>query len=179
MNKNKRSIGQGYLRSRPDLRPAGLSVVQRLATRSVTGRGPNINVHQHFGWRLHLEWTNGEERRCFERFFETFESIDEFCLDLAKGGAEGLCDCVHDKLRLDLYDGGWAEVCDCGECDCLDRIARLFEVGKVQLCRLEPVPQSQKYYYRFGDILTSWTKQLHELDPHRYRCHCPISSTEL
>ena len=36
MNKTKRSIGQGNLRSRLDLRPAGLSVVQRLATRSVT-----------------------------------------------------------------------------------------------------------------------------------------------
>jgi hypothetical protein len=77
INKTKRSIGQGNIRSRLNLCPAGLSVVQRLATRSVTGRGPNINVHQNSAGAY--IWNGLTERRCFGRFFETFDAIEKFC----------------------------------------------------------------------------------------------------
>jgi len=41
-----------------------LSIVDRLAARSVTGRGLQILAHQHFGYRLHLEWSgNGSRNR--------------------------------------------------------------------------------------------------------------------
>ena len=152
MNTQK-STGQGNLRSYLHLRPAGSSLIQRLATRSITGPGLEINIHQHCGWRLHLEWLNGKTRSCFERFFETFEDVDRFCREMLDGGLEGLCDCVGTRITTILED-------------------------KITICRLEPTPQSQLDYYRYRDVDKSWKKQLHELDRQKYRCHCPISSTE-
>ena len=116
MNTQNKSIGQGNLRSYLHLRPAGSSVVQRLSTRSITGRGMELNVHQHVGFRLHLEWQNeNKTRRCFERIFDTFEDVDRLC-DMLDGGLEGLCDCVGERVTTLLED-------------------------KVTICRLEPTPQ--------------------------------------
>ena len=55
------SIGQGnpsLLACRRVLKQR-LSIVDRLAGRSVTGRGLQILVHQHHGRHLHLEWSGG------------------------------------------------------------------------------------------------------------------------
>ena len=119
MNTQDKSFEQGNLRSHLHLRPAGSSVVQRFATRSITGRGLGLNVHQHVGFRLHLEWQEeNNTRRYFERLFETFKGVDQFCDDMLDGGLEGLCDCVGDGFTILLEE-------------------------KVKICRLKPTPQSQ------------------------------------
>ena len=66
------SIGRGN----PSLLPCRrvstdrLSIVDRLAARSVTGRGLQILVHQHYGYLLHLEWGSGSSSRDSSRFME-------------------------------------------------------------------------------------------------------------
>jgi len=144
----QRSVGQGNLRSPLTLRPAGSSVVQRLVDRSVSGRGLDVRVHQHFGWRLHLEWQTEDGRRhCCERFFTSFRAVDKFCAELTRAGAEGVCACV----------GDWPD---------------LFE-GKVRECRLEPTITP------LPDISRYWIKIVQESgDDARYKCLCPVSSTE-
>jgi len=144
----ERSVGQGNLRSPRTLSPAGSSIVQRLAKRSISGRGLNVRVHQHHGWRLHLEWTDGHEsRRCFQRYFTSLEAVDTFCAELMRGGAEGVCECIG---------------------DCPD----LFQ-GKVNVCWLNrpvtPLPDISRY----------WIRQIQEWnEEERYKCLCPVSSTE-
>jgi hypothetical protein len=46
------------------------SIVDRLAARSVTGQSLQIHVHQHFGYRLHLEWNGGSNSRETYRFMK-------------------------------------------------------------------------------------------------------------
>jgi len=119
VNTQNKSIGQGNLRSYLHLRPAGSSVIQRLSTRSNTRRGLQLNVHQHVGFRLHLEWQNeNKTRRYLEQIFDTFEDVDRFCDEILEGGLEGLCDCVGERITTLLED-------------------------KITICRLEPTPQSQ------------------------------------
>ena len=130
---------------------------------------------------LRLEAASGmverRKKKMFRKILHKFRGHRQILQRPGGRGAEGLSDCVNDHLRIDTYDAGLDGLCDCGDCSCSDRIGRLFD-GKVTLCRLEPVPQSQKDYHRFRDILSSWTKQLHELDKDKYKCFCPVSSTE-
>ena len=67
------SIGQGNPSSLPCRRVSTnrLSIVDRLAARSLTGRGLQILVHQHYGYRLHLEWSDASGSRDSSRFMET------------------------------------------------------------------------------------------------------------
>ena len=90
------------------------------------------------------------------------------------GESEGLCDCVGDQICNDML--GLEGLCDCGDC-AGERFTTLLK-GKVKICWLEPSPQSQLDYYRYRDVPKSWKRQLHELDTEKYRCYCPISSTE-
>jgi hypothetical protein len=38
------------------------SIVQKLISRSVTGRGLGIKVHTHSGWTVHVTWSPGAEK---------------------------------------------------------------------------------------------------------------------
>jgi len=72
-------------------------------------------------------------------------------------------------LRLEV-------LCDCGDCK-VESYATLLNC-KVETYWLEPTPQSQLDYYWYKDVDKSWKIQLHELNKEKYRCLCPISSTE-
>ena len=74
------SLGQGD----PSLLPCRtlsthrLSIVDRLASRSLTGRGLHILILQHFGYRLHLEWSGDPNNKRSARFMERrFQRWDE------------------------------------------------------------------------------------------------------
>ena len=67
--------------------------------RSVTGQGLQILVHQHYGYRVHLEWRGSSSRvslRCMERRFLMACEAETFCTELCSYGLEGLCTCVYD-----------------------------------------------------------------------------------
>ena len=91
-----RSSGQGKFSSK--LNQDGTSIVKRLASRSLTGRGLQIHIHQHVGYRLHLVWdttSSGKETsRCIERRFLMYEDVSDFCENLMSKAFEGMCDCV-------------------------------------------------------------------------------------
>jgi len=96
------SLGQGNhssLQSRT-LSARRLSIVDRLAARSLTGRGLHIHVHQHFGYRLHLEWSgdpnNTRSARFMERRFHRWDQTKSFSSQLCSLGIEGLCTCVYE-----------------------------------------------------------------------------------
>ena len=63
-----------------------LSIVDRLAARSLTGRGLDIHAHQHFGYRLHLEWggdpNNTHSARFMESSDEDLRSINDKTVSL-------------------------------------------------------------------------------------------------
>jgi len=75
------------------------SIVDRLAARSVTALSLQILVHQHFGYRVHLEWNGGNSSRVSSRFMERrfFMHYDAqtFCIELRRKGLEGLCSCMY------------------------------------------------------------------------------------
>jgi hypothetical protein len=52
-----KSDGQGKLHSHSNHKFSNLSsIVKSLASRSLSGRGLDIKVHQHYGFWLHLLW---------------------------------------------------------------------------------------------------------------------------
>jgi len=168
----QKSVGQGNLHSPLNLRPVGSSIVQRLSTRSIAGRELGVNVHQHYGWRLHLEWqTENGRSHCFERFFTFFEDVDLVCRELMRGGATGLSDCVSN----DLLDFTW--VCDCGEARCRSSFIRFLK-GKVNVCSIGPIAQSHSDLIHRQEVPRSWLRQCQEMDPDRYKCLCSVTSSE-
>jgi hypothetical protein len=55
--------GQGNLTSKLDSRIfENNSIVSRLQSRTLTGRGLDIEVHQHLGYRLHFVWENKQKK---------------------------------------------------------------------------------------------------------------------
>jgi hypothetical protein len=100
-----RNRGQVAFRSRASSRrmsSAG-SVVQRLALREVSGQSLNLSVHQHFGFRLHCEWTGAFGNRSFERRFRTYEAVLEFCTRINTRTLEVVCTCI--TLQDTFFDG--------------------------------------------------------------------------
>jgi len=168
------SVGQANLRSPLNLRrQVGSSIVQRLATRSVSGRGLGVRVHQHFGFRLHLEWqAEGGRRHCCERFFTYFEDVDSVCQELTRGNAEGLCTCVTQSL----FGKDWFCACDDGDC-IFHSLVSSFK-RKVTVCSLGPVAMSQADLMRRRRRGTSWIKQCQEMEPEKYRCLCSVTNSE-
>jgi hypothetical protein len=75
------------------------SIVDRLAARLVTAQSLQILVHQHYGYRLHLEWNGGnssrESYRFMERRFFMLSDAQTFCVELCMFGLEGMCSCVY------------------------------------------------------------------------------------
>ena len=104
------SLGQGNpssLQSRT-LSARRLSIVDRLAARSLTGRSLDIHVHQHFGYRLHLEWSgdpnNHRSERFMERRFHRWDQTKSFASQLCSRGIQGLCTCVYDAAYQPPHD---------------------------------------------------------------------------
>ena len=104
-----------------------LSIVDRLAARSLTGQGLRVRVHQHYGYRLHLQWKGNRNRegssRFMERHFRGFPDVLSFCEQLCDGRLEGLTTCVYDMCYKALFH-------------------------KASTCRREPILSSQTYLLR-------------------------------
>jgi hypothetical protein len=80
-----------------------LSILDRLTARSVTGQGLQILVHQHYAYRLHLEWRGRGSRvssRFMERRFLMSRETETFCTELCSYGLEGLCTCVYEGYYM-------------------------------------------------------------------------------
>jgi len=121
------SIGRGNPSSLPCRRVSArrLSIVDRLAARSLTGRGLHILVHQHYGYRLHLEWSGSgscsrDSSRFLERRFNMFGEAESFCTELCNQGLEGLCTCVYEEYNFSPHE-------------------------RAPTCRRAPLIRSQKY----------------------------------
>jgi hypothetical protein len=108
MESYRMSTGQGRPHLHSHHRISNLSsIVKRLASRSLTGRGLDIKVHQHYGFRLHLVWEWKRDAQnckpsesCFVRNFFDYKDLEKFCNELVNGGLEGLCDCVSEDIYL-------------------------------------------------------------------------------
>ena len=104
-NFNHKGNGQGNLFSKMSHRLStnGSSIVTRRASRSLTKRGLQIQVHQHFGYKLHLVWRGTRNGVSSELYGEDlpapkYEDVDKFCTELKNGALEGLCDCVSEGV---------------------------------------------------------------------------------
>ena len=81
------------------------NIVARLASRSVTGHEPTIQVHQHYGLELHLILhPDNSKETCVRRAFKhPFIAQDEG-LWLEKSALQGLCSCLFIESRLNVSD---------------------------------------------------------------------------
>ena len=103
------SYGQGAFRLAPTSvlpHAPSMSIVQRLEHRALTGRGLGVVVHQHYGFRMHLELKGAFGSRSFERRLPDYKSLTHFCTTLIDGYPEWLCACVLVREVLTCY-GGW------------------------------------------------------------------------
>jgi len=92
-------VGAGHRRSALErhLRTAGAAnVVTRLTTQAVTGRARPMEVHQHYGYELHLLLT---DTSCIHRVFATAGAMRRVCTQLERG-LVGLCSCGYDANRM-------------------------------------------------------------------------------
>ena len=96
------SLGQGNPNSLPSrtLSTHRLSIADRLSARSLPGRCLQILVHQHFCYRLQLEWrgdpNNKRSARFMERRFHRWDEGESFSSQLCSLGFEGLCTCAYE-----------------------------------------------------------------------------------
>jgi len=104
------STGRGNPHSLPCRRISAnrLFIVDRLAARSVTGQGLQILVHQHYGYRLHLEWGGSSSgsmvsSRFMESRFLMSGEAETFCTELCSYGLEGLCTCVYEEYYISTH----------------------------------------------------------------------------
>ena len=99
--------GQGNLYSHVShrLSSAGTSIVKRLASRSITGRGLGIDVHRHVPMQLRLYWRMDSDTDCYSRCLVRSHleyGENELLLDgLVNGGLVGACKCLSRWLPLD------------------------------------------------------------------------------
>jgi len=100
MNPTRR-VGQAnfFSFSSQSIGSKGSSIVNKLASRSITKNGLRIHEYQHVGFKLHLVWHvfnkhNNTSIKCFERIFPEFNDLYDFCKHLKDVAYEGLCDCV-------------------------------------------------------------------------------------
>jgi hypothetical protein len=99
-----KSNGQGNLFSRlyHKVSADGASIVTR-QTRCLSGQSPRIQVHQHYGFKLHLVWraASNSTERSIERYFFKYEGVQKFCTQLINGALDGICTCVcREVLRF-------------------------------------------------------------------------------
>ena len=144
------SLGQGNPSSLPcrTLSAQRFSIVDRLASRSLTGRPLQILVHQHFGYRLHLEWSannNANSDRFLERRFCRWDQAKLFSNQLYT--LEGVCTCAYDASYMPYHD-------------------------KTPRCRRGPFYASQKHL-----LLPKWELKAMEDTTYTNLSECNITST--
>jgi hypothetical protein len=125
-------------------------IVDRLASRSVTGQSLDIRIHQHTGYRVHFEWNGGNDNkdkyRAMERRFFMYSDAQTFCIELCKLGFEGLYSCIYGDYHS-------------------------YVPAKVPRCRLGPFYPSRKYF----KLPKWWLKSPEETDDSL--CDCNVFST--
>jgi len=128
-----------------------LSIEDRLTARSVTGQGLQILIHQHYGYRLHLDWRGSSSSRVPSRFMERrflmSGAAETFCTELCCYGLEGLCTCV--------YEGCY-----------------MFTHVRAPRCLRKPLMQSQEYLLQ----PKWWLKAMQDTSDGTH-CGCRISSS--
>jgi len=126
-----------------------LSIVDIFTARSVTGHGLQILVHQHYGYRLHLEWKGGTNvsLRFMQRRFLTSGEAHTFCTKLFIYGLEELCTCVYEGYYMFMH-------------------------VRAPRCLREPLMRSQKFLLK----PKWWLKALQETSDGTH-CWCHISSS--
>jgi hypothetical protein len=145
------SDGQGFIPSKSpsvSISTGDYNIVTRLVSRSLTGRGLQIQVHQHYGFRLHLVWGSDARERCLERKCVTYEKLQAFCDRLLRSGLEEVCTCT---------------------CTCVG--AALSDRYKVIPFRRVHVPNPA------DDDLDVWSTKLWEELLKQPKCCCKVSST--
>jgi len=148
-----RSIGQGHFNSK--FNPDGTSIIKKLASRSITGRGLQIKIHQHIGYRVHLLWdpTPNDERSrcmCIERVFSMYNEFSDFCKTLtSKAVFEGTCTCACIIVSEQFKD-------------------------KIEPCYASVVKQSQK---PIEPCPRSWLRTCQEMNKYSFRCNCRVTSS--
>jgi len=148
-----RSVGQAdfFSLSSLSINSTGTSIVRRLASRSVTGNGLGIHVHQHAGFKLHLVWHvfdkhKNKSVKCFEIIFPELNDLYDFCKHLKDGAFQGLCDCVCDHFMEWMDD-------------------------KINSCTLKHSTQDQ---LRLSIFLPSTVRSQNR---NYFECPCPVSSS--
>ena len=148
------STGRGNPHSLPCRRVSAnrLSIVDRQTARSVTGQGLQILVHQHNGYRLHLEWVGSSSgsmvsSRFMERRFFMSGEAETFCTELCSYGLERLCTCVYEGYYMSTH-------------------------VSAPRCRRKPLIQSQKYLLQ----PKWWLKAMQDTSDGTH-CGCRISSS--
>jgi len=153
-----RSVGQSafFSKASKSIASCGGSIVQKLASRSITGNGLQIQIHQHVGFKVHVVWHvfdkhNKKSVRCFERIFSEINALDVFCKQLKDGAFEGLCDCVCNRFIEWMND-------------------------KIRPCTLEHSSQEHIRQYVF---LRSWerSEEVQQQRRNYFECLCPVSSS--
>jgi hypothetical protein len=102
------SVGQSHSASRScrALAHAPTSVIGRLQARSLTGQSLQFQVHQHFGYRLHVTWPAKSRHATgfwIERRFATYAALSDFCDGLET--IDGLCTCLSVQWFSDHLQG--------------------------------------------------------------------------
>ena len=74
------------------------SIVEKLASRSITGRGLGIDIHRHTHNVLHRFWKSDSTTGCYTHFLERTqleEGEDDLIQDyIVKAGLIGACECL-------------------------------------------------------------------------------------
>jgi hypothetical protein len=101
----QKSFGQGHQSSKLEhniFKNNSSSIVSRLHSRTLTGRNLQIQIHQHFGYRLHMVWKTKNQKQSSERYLQRMitmtNEMDKFLQELISGGSENLCNCVGEKF---------------------------------------------------------------------------------
>jgi hypothetical protein len=130
-----------------------LSVVAMLASRSLTGRGMGMEVHNHYAGHLHLPWKGRGEfrRRCVGRTIRPDAEARRFERALCEGRLSGVATCVY--VVAGAASHGRAPLCghevsqDDGHlvmCTCRVQSACLVGYGAEEVNRQDPMGS---YYY--------------------------------
>jgi len=94
-------IGQGKVCARlgPKMTGGSSSILARLSSRSLTGQGLRIDVHQHYGFSFHLNWAfikDGVAREtCMEREYLTYSKVRHCLEHLKSRPIEGMYSCLY------------------------------------------------------------------------------------
>jgi hypothetical protein len=101
------SIGQGYHFSEMSRRvstASGSNIITKLASRSITGHYLPLQVHQHYGLEVHLDFESTKHGvstdNCINKLFLVYTEAPKFCAQLETSSLQGLYFCVFDDSRV-------------------------------------------------------------------------------